>query len=105
MNNSKNRFDYLDILKALAILFVIIYHFNSFHENFLENNSISVYFNFYIKTIFSTCVPIFFFINGALLLNRKELDIKKHLFNCVKIFGLVVIWSMITIAFLTYIWT
>jgi surface polysaccharide O-acyltransferase-like enzyme len=50
-------------------------------------------------------VPLFFFVNGALLLNRRELCIKKHTFNCLKIFGLIVIWSFITIAVLTYLWT
>ena len=105
MNRDKTRLDYLDILKALAIFFVIIYHFNSISENFLENSSFPIYFNFYVKTIFSVCVPMFFFINGALLLNRKELDIKAHTFNCLKIFGLVVIWTFITIALLTYMWT
>jgi surface polysaccharide O-acyltransferase-like enzyme len=105
MNEIKKRYDYLDILKALAILFVIIYHFHSFSIDFMENSNVSIYINYYFFAICSVCVPLFFFINGALLLNKNEIDIKKHTFNCLKIFGLVVIWSFISIAIITYLWT
>ena len=60
----KERFENIDLLKALAIYFVVIYHFNIIPINVIEPDSCWNYFNYYLKSILSTCVPIFFFVNG-----------------------------------------
>jgi surface polysaccharide O-acyltransferase-like enzyme len=49
------------------------------------------------------CVPLFFFVNGALLLNKSELDIKKHVRKIVNICILVVAWGVITLIALSFI--
>lgn len=99
----KIRYDFFDLLKAIAIFFVIIYHFNNFNSNILINTSISAYWNYFFQAILSTCVPIFFFVNGALLLNKSELDIKKHIRKMISIVIVILIWSVITLVSLSYI--
>jgi surface polysaccharide O-acyltransferase-like enzyme len=99
----KERFDNIDLLKFIAIFFVILYHFNSLHVNFLIDRSLSTYFNYFITTILGTCVPIFFFVNGALLLNKSELDLRKHVYKILKLVGLSLIWSIIILLLLMVI--
>ncbi len=91
INNRKN---YLDVLKVLAMFFVVFYH--SFGELIiLQNNSTISQNIYYLFCSFITiCVPIFFMVNGAILLN-KPLDIKKHYFKTFKTFILVYFWSFI----------
>jgi len=91
----------ISIMKVIAILLVVFYHFYYIPIDFLSNNNIEVYFNYFIKTLLSCCVPLFFFVNGALLLNKQgSLDIKKH---TRKIFSLILrifIWSIFVLLFL-----
>lgn len=93
------RYEFIDLLKAIAIYFVIIYHFNNLTINFLVTNNINSYCSYFFKSILSTCVPIFFFVNGALLLN-KDLDLKKHIYKLIKIILLTLIWGFITLIIL-----
>jgi surface polysaccharide O-acyltransferase-like enzyme len=99
----QKRIDYIDLLKGVAIYLVIIYHFNSIPIDFIGGESRWCYFNYFIKSIFSTCVPIFFFVNGMLLLNKETIDIRKHLFKIIKIILLTVIWGGITLITLSFI--
>ena len=71
-----------------------------------------------MRTFLSAGVPIFFFCNGYLLLNRR-FCLKKHEFKIVKIIALTGIWGMINIflimviekehlsiaEFMDYLWT
>ncbi len=71
----------LDVLKTIAITLVIIYHCGLFHD--------------YISAaILSMCVPIFFCINGSLML-RKEYSYLYLLRKNIKIFFLIVIWGLV----------
>lgn len=45
----KERLIYLDFLKVLAIFFVCFYHYNNLNIDFLTNQKISVYFNYFLK--------------------------------------------------------
>ncbi|MBE6067774.1 MAG: acyltransferase [Clostridium lundense] len=98
-NIVNKRYEYIDLLKAVAIFFVIFYHFNNFTTNLLQTPNIISYFNYFLKSILSTCVPIFFFANGALLLN-KEFKLKKHVFKLITITILTVAWGIITLLIL-----
>ena len=99
----KTRLDNIDLLKALAIYLVVIYHFNRIPVNIIDTDSYWNYFNFYLKSIFSTCVPIFFFVNGLLLLNKEKIDIRKHIKKIINIVILTVLWGFITLVALIYI--
>lgn len=103
MNNSEKRYDFIDLLKAIAIFFVVIFHFNFLQVDFLSGNDKVSYFNYFIKSIFSSCVPLFFFVNGALLLNKPTLDIKSHTYKMVNIILLTIIWGIITLMALSII--
>lgn len=59
-------------------------------------------FRYYLMSILSTCVPLFFFANGFLLLNKK-FDLKKHIYKTLKIVSLYFIWSTLTIFIKMYI--
>lgn len=78
-----NRIIYLDYLKALAITLVIIYHCHVFDGNC------------FISAILSMCVPIFFCINGYLML-RKHHDAITMLKKNVKLVLLLCFWGVIS---------
>ncbi len=91
------RLENLDLLKAIAIFFVVIYHFNNIQSEVISSQNNWNYLNYYLKTILSTCVPIFFFVNGLLLLNKKSVDIYQHVKKIVNILALTFVWGIIMI--------
>jgi len=92
-----NRFHNIDLLKTVAIFFVVLYHGLFINQNFISQPSFETYFNFFIITILSTGVPLFFFCNGFLLFN-KPLDLKKHIFKIIHLVIITTIWAILTIA-------
>jgi surface polysaccharide O-acyltransferase-like enzyme len=98
-SSEKTRFEFLDLLKGIGIYFVIIYHYNNLTSNILESHGFVNYFHYYIKSLFSACVPLFFFANGFLLLN-KPLNLKKHVYKMIRIIIISVIWGFITVLLL-----
>ena len=93
---NKSRYEFIDLLKAIAILFVVMYHGNNLRTNIVENQDVITYLNYFSTSILSICVPVFFFVNGALIFNR-ELDIKRHFIKIIHIVILVIIWGIITL--------
>lgn len=103
MQKSTNeRYEFIDLLKASAIFFVVIYHFNNLKINFLGTQSTVSYFHYFFKSILSTCVPIFFFVNGALLLN-KDFNLKKHISKIVHLTILTIVWGILTLFVLMFV--
>ena len=102
-NFPKKRFDFVDLLKATAIFFVLIYHFSLMNVDFIHNGEWTSYINYYLKSLLSTCVPLFFFVNGGLLMNKSKLDIKDHTKKIIKIIILTIIWGLITLIALSFI--
>ena len=78
----------------MGILFVVIYHATTYKYSWLYSSSAIYTFRYYMRTFLSAGVPIFFFCNGYLLLNRR-FCLKKHVFKIVKIIALTGIWDMI----------
>lgn len=77
------RYYHIDLMEAIGILFVVIYHSGLYKYNFVKdaalNSEIVIYYlRYFLRTILSTCVPIFFFVNGYLLLS-KPYDLSKHI--------------------------
>lgn len=96
---AKERFVYLDFIKVLAIYFVCFYHCNNFQIDILSNPSLLTYSSYFIKCISSTGVPLFFMVNGALMLNRRY-DLKKHIKKITNIIVLTIVWGIITLLIL-----
>ena len=95
------RFHNIDLLKTLAIFFVVFYHGLIIKQNFLVEPSFETYFNFFVISILSTGVPLFFFCNGFLLFN-KPLDLKKHIFKTIRLVIITTIWALLTIAIMMF---
>lgn len=93
------RLTYIDLLEAIAIFFVLLYHSTIFSTNFVSEPNFLHYGQYYLKAIMSTCVPLFFFANGYLLYS-KELDLRKHIGKMVKLLIQTMVWAVITLLLL-----
>ncbi len=90
----KKRYANIDLLKTLAILMVIALHSQLFKLDFIQNNNISSYIQYFFRIICEG-VAIFILVNGYLVINKKEFDLKKHLLKTLKIFAILILWSVI----------
>ena len=90
----QGRLAHIDLMESIAIFFVVTYHATAYSFDFLNYGSVSDYLLYFFRTILSTCVPIFFFANGYLLLN-KSFDFKKHIKKIVHIVLIIFIWALI----------
>ncbi|NLQ13726.1 acyltransferase [Olsenella sp. KGMB02461] len=86
----------LDALKALAICMVVPLHTGLFNIDIIDNPSVQTYLQFAIR-IACEGVPIFFFVNGFLLLSDKPFDERKHCRRLKKVIVLLIVWSLILI--------
>ena len=91
---TKKRYVCIDLLESIAIFFVIIYHSTLYVYDFTQNSSAIYYILYFGRTILSTCVPIFFFANGYLLLNKK-FNLRKHVIKTIRLTLLLFIWAII----------
>ena len=88
---------FYNLIKSTAIYLVILYHYGTLDIDTIASTSYSVYFNYFFSGISSIAVPLFFMVNGALLLN-KDYDLKKHLYKIATISILFLVWGTITLA-------
>ena len=70
-----NRTRFIDLMKALAMLYVAAYHISNLDYKFLAGSSVMSCFNFYLRCAFVCCVPLFLVANGYLLF-RHDFDLK-----------------------------
>lgn len=99
MREKKQRYDNIDLLKAISILFVIIIHGCCTTIDFWNMPSWSNYVHYGFRTILSVSVPIFFLCNGFLLFGR-ELNIKKHIIKIGHFVLVTYAWAVITVVFI-----
>ncbi len=98
-----NRIYFVDLLESIAIFLVLSYHGTNYSCDFLQDSdNILYYVRYFLRTILSCCVPLFFFVNGYLLLNRK-FDLKKHILKIVRLVILTVIWGIIDLFILMFV--
>lgn len=90
----KKRFSHIDLLESIAIFFVVTYHSTLYSFDILQDNSIINYSLYFVRTILSTCVPLFFFANGYLLFN-KEFILNKHIKKTIRLIILVFVWGLL----------
>ena len=77
----------IDLLKAIAITMILIYHGICYNINYQSKN---IY-----EGIFTASIPLFFLINGYLLFS-KDFNLKKHTYKIIRLTLLTIIWGIIT---------
>lgn len=92
------RWDYIDLLEFIGLLCVIIVHATTYSWHWLNDNRAVIYIRYFLRTFLSASVPLFFFSNGYLLLNKK-FNLKKHIFKTVNIVVLTFVWGFIDTVF------
>ena len=93
--NKSKRFDYIDLIKAIAIFFVIMIHNYKASVDFVVSPSLKTYISFIVRLMIEG-VPLFVTVNGFLIIN-KRLDLRKHIKKIMKILLIIFIWSLIYI--------
>lgn len=97
----KKRLPHVDLLKSLAIWFVLLYH-GSIYPVYLNLNSPpSMLARYFFQSILSTCVPLFFFVSGYLMLSRP-FNLKKHSIRTGKMMLLTCFWILFLLVILSY---
>ena len=81
--NKSKRFDYIDLIKAIAIFFVIMIHNYKASVDFVVSPSLKTYISFIVRLMIEG-VPLFVTVNGFLIIN-KRLDLRKHIKKIMKI--------------------
>ena len=99
MLSNKKRYYSLDFIKTLAIFLVCFYHFSTMNINILEDGSLTSYITYYIYGFSSICVPLFFMVNGSLMLN-KGYKFNEHVKRLINLIILIFLWGAIQL--LTY---
>ena len=95
--SEKRRFGYLDILKAVAMLCVCLYHYPLIrHTAYARPFPADVLIARFFRNLNVICVPLFMMVNGALVLSRP-FYLKKHAARCGALFAGVYIWYVLTI--------
>lgn len=97
-----DRWNHIDLIEFLGMMFVLIFHATTYSYSWMEDGSALSLLRYFFRTILSTCVPLFFFANGYLLLNRG-FDLKKHIVKTIKIVILTCVWEIIDLLLLMLI--
>ena len=95
ISKQKERYLYIDILKCIAIFFVVALHTGLWNINFISGNEVSTtkLIQYSIRVIYE-CVPIFMFINGFLII-RKHINLSSSLKKTLKILIIFLIWGIV----------
>lgn len=94
----KTRNHGLDISRILACMAVVLCHTIMLFWDFDPSSAVWAVYNF-LAIAARFCVPMFFFISGALMLSREKLDVKKQLKRAGHFLALYFIWSFVCAAF------
>lgn len=97
------RIRYFDAIKTLAIFLVCFFHSHTLDLNIIKNSTISTFFNYYIHSLLGVCVPLFFMVNGALLLN-KDFDLVVCCKRALKLYFLLYFWAVVLLLALKYVY-
>ena len=92
--DTKVRHHNLDLLKVIAIFAVCIYHF--WYGGYSFSSVAATFLNNYTYPFLSICVPMFFMVNGALLLDREGFNAKKHYQGLLRLVAQYFVWYALT---------
>lgn len=99
----RERYDYLDLLKTCALLLVVFFHFNCVQADFFHNPSPVVFLRYAFFNSIPFAIPLFFFVNGCLLLNARPIRCKRHIVRILQMVLLTLIWGTATVCALMLI--
>lgn len=94
----KERYAHIDLLESIAIFFVIIYHSRLYSSDIGNDTTLFKYLEYFFNTVLSTCVPLFFFVNGYLLFS-KDINLKKHTLKIIRFIFITIVWSVFYLLF------
>ena len=92
--STRNHF--IDLMKCLAMLFVVTYHISNCGYKFLTEPGAMNLINYYLRNIYVCCVPFFLICNGYLLF-RHEFNLKRHLIKTIRFAVLTLFWGVVTL--------
>lgn len=74
MKEKKSKIVYLEVLRLIAIFGVLFIHTDSagVHHYVETTNPVNYWFGIFCASVVQCCIPLFFMITGAVLLNREE---------------------------------
>lgn len=87
LKNGLNRIVSLDALKVFCTFLVVMMHT-------IDKNTNDFHFFFYCFGVFA--IPLFFAIDGALLLNKQQISFKYCLLKILKTIALCLFWSLVS---------
>lgn len=87
------RLNHIDFLKCLAIYMVLLYHGNLYNNSVYPGMPLPLLLRYFSRALLSACVPLFFFVNGYLLLSRP-MDLKKHIGKTLRLMGITCFWIL-----------
>ena len=90
----KPRYDALDLMKAVGI-FLVVFHHNNYSVPDLTVGGFANLGSYWLRSVISLDVVLFFFASGAVLLN-KPLNLKRHGRKTLKLAGLTLLWAALT---------
>ena len=93
------RLPHVDLLKTLAIWFVVIFHGALYTVYITPDMPLPILLRYFSRPILSTCVPLFFFVSGYLMLGRP-LNLKKHSIRTIKMMFITCFWIIFLLVFL-----
>jgi surface polysaccharide O-acyltransferase-like enzyme len=103
MSPTRNTYD--DAIKVLAIILVCCYHSESISGVLVippTSAVLSTYVAYLFISLAGMAVPLFFVVNGALLLN-KPLTISKHIIKTCKVYLLLLLWCCVSFTLISVI--
>lgn len=86
----------LDVIKVLALYFVVLYHLTYRNAPDIFAGRVMDYIEYALSTLMSCCVPLLFLVSGALAL-RKPVNIGQSLRRSLWVLGLAVFWAVVSL--------
>lgn len=89
----KSRLHHIDLLKCIAIYFVLVFHCTLYNNTVYPGMPWMALLRYFSRSILSVCVPLFFFVNGYLLLSRP-MDLKKYTLKVLHLMVITCFWVL-----------
>lgn len=95
VQSPKQRIPHLDLLESMAIYLVLFYHGTLYDWDILQGSGAECWISYFLRTLISASIPIFFLVNGYLLFSRP-FDWKKHLKKTGRFVFLAFFWTFVS---------